>query len=66
MPTDVTQTIALDAYPDLPLDEFPEAMLRIPLAKVGLDGIDDNMQRTLAVEVYTEQDRTDGVWTRVS
>lgn len=66
MPSDVNQTIALDAYPDLPLDEFPDAMLRIPLAKVGLDGIDDNMQRALAVEVYTEQDRADGVWTRVS
>jgi len=66
MPTEVTQTIALDAYPDLPLDEFPDAMLRIPLSKVGLDGINDNMQRTLAVEVYTEQDRTNSVWTRVS
>jgi hypothetical protein len=66
MPTDVTQTIALDAYPDLPLDEFPDAMLRIPLSKVGLDGINDNMQRTLAVEVYTEQDRNNSVWTRVS
>jgi ABC-type thiamine transport system ATPase subunit len=66
MPSNVNQTIALDAYPDLPLDEFPDAMLRIPLAKVGLDGIDDNMQRTLVGEAYTEQDRADGVWTRVS
>lgn len=66
MPTDVTQTVALDAYIDLPLDQFPDALQRIPLAKVGLDGISDVMQGELRVATYTEQARASGVWTRVS
>ena len=66
MPTDVTQTVALDAYPDLPLDQFPDALQRIPLANSGLDGISDVMQGELRVATYTEQDRSAGVWTRVS
>lgn len=60
------QTISLDSYPDTPLDQFPDALQRVRLSEVGLDGITDVMSTDLQTGIYTVQDRADANWTKVT
>lgn len=60
-----TQTIALDQYPATPLDQFPDALQRQPLAEIGLDGITDAMVSSINLEPFTEHDRASSPWTTV-
>lgn len=60
------QTVPLDQIADIPLDQWPEAMQRVPLADIGLDGITDAMLPDLDATPFSDQTRTAGIWTKVS
>ena len=60
------QTIPLDQLADVPLEQFPEALQRVALSDVGLDGLSDVMTLDLKVDPFTEQDRADGIWSKIA
>lgn len=59
------QTIPLDQYPATPLDNFPDALQRVPLADIGLDGLVDAMVGNIADSPFVEQDRSANPWKKV-
>ncbi len=64
--SDDEQTISLDALPELPLDQFPDALQRVSFAKVGLDGLTDAMTRDLQPDPFVAQSRDDGIWRKLT
>ena len=60
------QTIPLDQLADVPLDQFPEALQRVALSDVGLDGRRAGRPLALKVDPFTEQDRGDGIWSKIA
>lgn len=59
------QTIPLDQYPNTPLDNFPDALQRVPLADIGLDGLVDPMVSGIEASPFVEQDRSANPWKKV-
>ncbi len=59
------QTIPLDNYPNTPLDNFPDALQRVPLADIGLDGLVDPMVGNIQATPFVEQDRSANPWKKV-
>ena len=60
MASNPTQTVPLDAYPDTPLDQFPDVLHRQVVAEVGLDGLNDAMELEIDGVAFADQSRAVG------
>jgi len=56
--SNIEQTVALDSYPDTPLDQFPDILNRQVIAEVGLDGINDAMELEFEGPSFSPAPRT--------